>query len=86
MTDVRRFKSLVGGLIYLTHTRLDIAFPVGIIYRFMQYPSKVHYGAAKRVLRYVAGTIEYDIWYSKSSNFKLYGFTNSDWAGSLDDR
>ena len=75
MIDVRRFRSLVVGLIYLTHTRPDIAFPVGIISRFMQHPSKVHYGAAKRVLRYIAGTMEYGIWYSKSSNFKLYGFT-----------
>ena len=61
MTDVRRFRSLVDGLIYLTHTRPDIAFLVGIISRFMQHPSKVHYGATKRVLRYVAETMKYEI-------------------------
>ena len=49
MVDTRRFKSLVGGLIYLMHTRPNIAFTVGIIYRFMEHPSKVHYGARKRV-------------------------------------
>ncbi|XP_070005942.1 uncharacterized mitochondrial protein AtMg00810-like [Nicotiana sylvestris] len=69
-TDARLFRSLVGGLIYLTHTRPDIAFSVGVISRFMQQPSKIHYGAAKRVLRYIAGTLDFD----------------SDWASSLDDR
>ena len=57
MVDVRRFKSLVVGLIYLMHTRPDITFTVGIISRFMQHPSKVHYGARKRVLRYVVWTM-----------------------------
>ncbi|XP_020533827.1 uncharacterized mitochondrial protein AtMg00810-like [Jatropha curcas] len=86
MAYARRFRSSVGGLIYLMHTRPDIAFPVDVISKFMQQPSKVHYEARKRVLRYVAGTMEYGIWYSKSSNFKLYGFTDSDWTGLLDDR
>ncbi|CAL5340443.1 unnamed protein product [Camellia sinensis] len=86
MADASRFRSLVGGLIYLTHTRPDIAFSVGMISRFMQHPSKLHFGAAKRVLRYIAGTMDYGIWYSKVFNFKLCGFTDSDWASSLDDR
>jgi len=76
---------LVGGLIYLTHTRPDIAYHVGVISRFMQQPSKVHYGAAKRVLQYIAGTLDFGIWYSKTDNFRLCGYTYSDWASSLDD-
>ena len=47
MTDAKAFKSLVGGLIYLTHTRHDIAFSVGVVSRFMQNPSKHHFGPAK---------------------------------------
>ena len=54
---------MVGGLIYLTHTRPDIKFYAGVISRFMQQPSKVHFGAAKRVLCYVAGSMDYGIWY-----------------------
>ncbi|XP_049387663.1 uncharacterized mitochondrial protein AtMg00810-like, partial [Solanum stenotomum] len=38
--DARSFRSLVGGLIYLTHSRPDIAFSVGVVSRFMQQPSK----------------------------------------------
>lgn len=83
------FKSLVGGLIYLTHTRPDIAFSVSIISRFMEKPSHIHFGMAKRILRYIAGTKAYDIWYSGSRyemvDGKLYGYTNSDFASCLDD-
>ncbi|KAH0711345.1 hypothetical protein KY289_007304 [Solanum tuberosum] len=86
LTDAKRFRSLVGGLIYLTHTRPDIAYHVGVISRLMQQPSKVHYGAAKRVLRYIAGTLDFGIWYSKTDNFRLCGYTDSDWTSSLDDR
>ncbi|XP_038697950.1 secreted RxLR effector protein 161-like [Tripterygium wilfordii] len=84
--DATYYRSLVGGLNYLAHTRPDIAFSVGVVSRFMHSPSKHHLGAAKRVLKYIAGTVEYGIWYSKVSNFKLIGFTDSDWAGYLDDR
>lgn len=72
----KKFRSLVGGLIYLTHIRHDIAFGVGIISQFMQEPSKT-LGVAKRVLRYIFGTPEYGIWYSKDSKFRLHMYTHS---------
>ena len=85
--DARSFRSLVGGLIYFAHTRPDISFSIGVVSRFMNNPSKHHFGAvAKRILRYVTGTLNYGIWYSHVSNFKLYGFVDSHWLGSLDDR
>ncbi|KAK9088551.1 hypothetical protein Scep_027633 [Stephania cephalantha] len=82
----KHFRILIGGLIYLTHTRLDISFSVGVVSRFMSNPSQIHCGAAKRILRYVACTLNYGIWYIHSINFKLIGFTENDWASSLDDR
>lgn len=84
--DGSYFRSLVGGLIYLTHTRPDISFSVGMISRFMHRPSKHHLGAAKRVLRYVAGTTGFGLWYFRSSNFNLYGYSDSDYGRCLDDR
>uniref|UniRef100_M1AKS3 Gag-pol polyprotein n=1 Tax=Solanum tuberosum TaxID=4113 RepID=M1AKS3_SOLTU len=50
MTNATYFRSLVGGLNYLSHTRTNISFSVGIISRFMHNPSKLHPRAAKRVL------------------------------------
>ena len=48
MDDARSFKSMVGGLIFLTHTHPGIAFFVGVISRFMQEPSKVHFWSSKK--------------------------------------
>ena len=86
MDDAISFRSMVGRLIYLTHAHPYIAFSVGVISRFMKQPSKVHFEEAKRVLHYVAGSMDYGIWYSQVSNFRLCGFANSDYVGSLDDR
>lgn len=86
IADVRVFRSLVGGLLYLSHTRPDIAFAVGLISRYMQKPTACHLGAARRILRYVAGTVSYGLWYEKGKTVKLKGYTDSDWATSLEDR
>ncbi|XP_057249768.1 secreted RxLR effector protein 161-like [Beta vulgaris subsp. vulgaris] len=84
--DTRIYRSMVGGLNYLCHTRPDISYPVSVVSRFMHNPTSHHLGAVKRILRYVAGTTDFGIWYSKLSDFKLFGFTDSDWAGCIDDR
>ena len=52
----------------------------------MSEPSKLHFGAAKRILRYLQGTKQLGLRYKKEEGSKLIGYTDSDWAGSLDDR
>lgn len=79
------YRSLVGCLMYLTATRPDILFPVSILSRFMHCASEAHMIAAKRVLRYLKGTSSYGMRYRRSNKFELYGFSDSDWAGSVDD-
>ena len=51
----------------------------------MQSPGKVHYGVAKRVLKYIKGTFDHGLWYMKSDTNKLQGYADSDWARCLDD-
>ncbi|XP_021986165.1 uncharacterized mitochondrial protein AtMg00810-like [Helianthus annuus] len=80
------YRSLVGGLIYLTHSRPDLAYSVSIVSRFMQVPSKIHWGAERRILRYVACTTGFGIWYNKGAKIELVGYTDSDWASCIDDR
>ncbi|KAL0367021.1 UNVERIFIED_CONTAM: Secreted RxLR effector protein [Sesamum radiatum] len=70
---------------YITATRPDIMFATSLLSRFMQSPSQVHYGAAKRILRYLQGTKDFGIWYKSTNDAKLVGYTDSDWAGSADD-
>ncbi|XP_019052048.1 PREDICTED: uncharacterized protein LOC109114200 [Nelumbo nucifera] len=83
--DESQFRSLIGSLLYLKATRPDIMYAVNLLSRFMQSPSQVHYGTAKRVLRYLQGTKNYGIWYGITHDSKLIGYTDSDWAGLVDD-
>lgn len=81
------FKSVVGGLRYLCHTRPDIAYSVGIVSRFMEHPTLLHQAAAKRILRYVQGTLDLGLIYSRDSDNKvLIGYSDSDLAGNVEDR
>ena len=61
LTNTRYYRSLVGGLIYLTHTRPDIIFFIGVVSRFMHSPSKYHLRAIKRIMYYIIGTTNYNI-------------------------
>ena len=85
-TDAKVYRSMVGGLNYLSHTRPNVAHSVGLVSRCMHKPTKHHLGALKRILHYIAGTCEYGIWYKKVDKMKLIGYCDSDWAGSIDDR
>ena len=70
---------------YLTATRHDIMHAVSLLSRFMHCASEVHFKAAKRVVRYIKGTLSYDIQFSCNKNFDLQGYADSDWASSCDD-
>ncbi|XP_074351764.1 secreted RxLR effector protein 161-like [Apium graveolens] len=85
--DSTRYKSMVGGLRYLVHTRPDIAYGVGMVSRFMERPTERHQNTVKRVLRYIKGTLEYGLVYTKDGgNNELTSFSDSDLGGHLDDR
>ena len=76
--DTSRFRSLIGILLYLTTTRPYIMYATSLLSRFMQNPTQIHYGASKRILRYLQGTIDYGIWYKPTIDSKLHGYTDSD--------
>ena len=80
------FKSLMGCLRYLTCTRPDILFGVGLVSRFMETPRTSHLKAARRILSYIKGTVDHGLFYSQNHNLELVGFSDSDWAGSREDR
>ncbi|KAG8479167.1 hypothetical protein CXB51_029021 [Gossypium anomalum] len=79
------YRSLVGCLLYLTATRPDILFTVSMLSRFMHCCNVQHFQAAKRVLRYIKGTLNYGVLFNKAETLKLKSYTDSDWAGSSDD-
>ncbi|KAF2287075.1 hypothetical protein GH714_038035 [Hevea brasiliensis] len=81
--DASMYRSLVGSLLYLTTLRTDLMYSTNLLSRFMHSPSQVHLATAKRVLRYLKGTIDYGIWFLKGRPVKLESYVDSDWAGKL---
>ena len=84
--DPTLYRSIISSLLYLTASRLDIAFSVGVCARFQAAPKESHFIAVKRIIRYINGTSDYGIWYSRNSNECLAGYSDTDWARCIDDR
>lgn len=85
--DSTKYRSLVGGVRYLVHTRPDIAFSVGMVSRYMEHPTVLHLNAVKKILRYVRGTLGLGLVYLKmSGNNILTGFSDGDQVGHVEDR
>ena len=80
------YRKIVGSLMYLTATRLDVMFVVSLINRFMDYLTKLHLLLAKRILRYLKCTIDFGVFYKKGGNEELIAYTNSDYDRDLDNR
>jgi hypothetical protein len=80
------YKQLVGSLMYLIATRLDLMYVVSLISRFMASPTELHLQAAKRVLRYLKGTVDLGVFYRKEGNGELMAYIDIDYAGDVNDR
>ncbi|XP_048234294.1 secreted RxLR effector protein 161-like [Ricinus communis] len=83
--DDKLYRSLIGCLMYLTATKPDIMHVASLLSRYMNCASEIHLQAAKRILRYVKGPVDYGIKFSQVENFSLHGYSDSDWAGCADD-
>ncbi|GJX55876.1 putative ribonuclease H-like domain-containing protein [Tanacetum coccineum] len=83
--DVHLYRSMIGSLMYLTSSRLDIMFAVCACARFQVTPKVSHLHAVKRIFRYLKGQPKLGLWYPRDSSFDLVGYSDSDYAGaSLD--
>jgi hypothetical protein len=80
------FKCLVGSLRYLICTRLNILFGVELVNKFMGTPIMTHFKTMKRILQYIKGTVHFGLFYRYSNRFELVGYSDSDWAGDMNDR
>jgi hypothetical protein len=84
--DQSLYRSMIGSLLYLTASRPDISFAVGVCARYQAEPKMSHLNQVKRILKYVSGTSDYGILYSHGEDTRLLGYCDADWAGSADDR
>nr|GEZ16224.1 hypothetical protein [Tanacetum cinerariifolium] len=76
-----QFRSMVGSLMYLTASRLDLVFAVCMCARYQASPTKKHLEALKRVFRYLRGTINWGFWYPKYTAMALTAYADADHAG-----
>lgn len=84
--DTGRYQRLVGKLIYLSHTRPDIAFPVSVVSQFMNKPNEEHMDAVYRILRYLKMTPGKGIFFKGGGNKGIEIYSDPDWAGSISGR
>jgi hypothetical protein len=85
LSDPTPFRSLVGALQYATFTSPNITFAVNRVCQFMHKPSNVHFVAAKRILRYLKGSLHKGVLFQPGP-LALTAFTDADWAGDPSDR
>jgi hypothetical protein len=84
--DKYKYQRLVGHLIYLSHTRPDIAYVVSVVSRYMHDPRTSHLDAVNRILRYLKSCPGKGILCSRNGHLNIEGYTDADWAGCLEDR
>ena len=87
--DENLYRNVIGSLLYLSVlTRPDIAFAVNRLAQFNNCPKETHFGAAKRLLRYLKGTIKFSLKYSKDSsgNNNLLCYSDADWGSQKDQK
>ncbi len=84
--DTTMYRHIVGSLIYMTITRPDLSYAVGMVSQFMQTPRKPHLDAMRHILRYIKHTLQCGIFYEAKSKLQVHGYTDVDWASNVSDR
>ena len=86
--DGENYRQLVGSLIYLaSRTRPDISCAVRAVSEHLGHPTNASWLAAKRILRYLAGTVNYGLLYSRSADgTDIHGISDADWGGCVNTR
>ena len=78
------YLSAIGALMYLAnYTWTDIAFSVNLLAKYNSVPTQRHWNGVKHVLRYLCGTTDMELFYSKDSNSQLVGYTDSGFLSNL---
>jgi len=84
--DQKLYRGMIGSLLYLTASIPDILFSVCLCARFQSDPREPHLTTIKRIFRYLKGTTNLGLLYKKSSDYKLVGFCDADYAGDRIER
>ena len=72
------YRSMISSLLYLTASRLEINYSVGVCAKYLANPKESHMITLKRIIKYVKTTVDFSVWYSKDTNNVLAGYSNVD--------
>ena len=86
MVDKDMYQRLVGKLIYLSHTRPDIAYAVSIVSQFLHSPRKAHLQAVHRILQYLKGSLGKGTLFKRDTGLHIEAYTNADYVRSVTNR
>ncbi|KAL0329372.1 UNVERIFIED_CONTAM: Retrovirus-related Pol polyprotein from transposon RE2, partial [Sesamum radiatum] len=81
-----RYRRLVGRLLYLGFTRVDLSFPVQQLSQYMQHPRTSHWDATLHVLRYLKGSCNLGLFFPSQNSLRLTAHSDAAWASCLDSR
>jgi hypothetical protein len=85
--DVTLYRRIVGSLRYLIHTRPDLTYAIRYVSRFLERPTEEHLQVVKKILRYITGTLQYDLHYGqRTGTTRLVGYCDSDLIDDIDTR
>ncbi|XP_050889639.1 uncharacterized mitochondrial protein AtMg00240-like [Lathyrus oleraceus] len=84
--EVKKYRGMIGYLLYLTTSRPDIMFSVYMYAQYQSAPKEYHLKVVKCIFRYLYGTSNYGLWYSKGSECSLVGYIDYDFFGCKPDR
>jgi len=84
--DIKKYRGMIGSLLYLTASRPDIMFSVCLCSRFQSCPKESHMHALKRIFRYLKSTCDFGLFYPKTRSFDLIAYSDADYAGCKSDR
>ncbi|XP_035544181.1 uncharacterized mitochondrial protein AtMg00810-like [Juglans regia] len=84
--DITSYRRLIGRLIYLTITRLDITYADSVLSQFIDKPALIHLFYAHRVMRYLKGSIGQGLFFSSNYSLHLKAYSDSDWAACPETR
>ena len=85
-TNVKKYRRMVGKLIYLTITRPDVCFAVNQVSQHMQAPKTHHWNMVEKILRYLREAPGQGVWMACNKNTEVVGYCDADWAGDRVDR
>ncbi|XP_016199326.1 uncharacterized protein LOC107640308 [Arachis ipaensis] len=86
LDNLTLYQQLVGGLVYLTVTRPDIAYLVHVLSQFLSAPRATHYAAVLRILYYIKGTLFHGLYFFAHSSLTFQAYSDADWASDPTDR